>query len=87
MRSFKVEKGGMVHNRHGKFLHDSMVGKKWGSKIAAGGKNGFIYVLHPTPELWSLVLAHRTQILYMPDISFVTSMLELVPGSDMIEAG
>ena len=87
MKAFKVEKDGTVQNRHGKFTHESMIGKKWGSKIASTGKTGFIYVLYPTPELWTLVLSHRTQILYMPDISFVSSMLELVPGTNMIEAG
>ena len=44
-------------------------------------------MLHPTPELWTIVLSHRTQILYQPDISFITCMLDLKPGANMIEAG
>ncbi|KAI9593532.1 1-methyladenosine methyltransferase catalytic subunit Gcd14 [Syncephalis fuscata] len=46
-----------------------------------------MYLLHPTPELWTLVLPHRTQILYQPDISLITAYLELKPGAVMIESG
>ena len=44
-------------------------------------------LLFPTPELWTLCLPHRTQILYFPDISFITSYLELKPGVKVIESG
>ena len=48
---------------------------------------GWAFVLHPTPELWTLTLPHRTQILYTPDISMVLTQLELRPGSVVCEAG
>lgn len=35
----------------------------------------------------TLALPHRTQILYQPDISFITSFLDVKPGSKVIEAG
>lgn len=35
----------------------------------------------------TLALPHRTQILYLPDIAFITSFLNIVPGSSVIEAG
>ncbi|KAJ6372634.1 hypothetical protein OIU76_027030 [Salix suchowensis] len=41
----------------------------------------------PTPELWTLVLSHRTQILYIADISFLITYLEIVPGSLVLESG
>ena len=44
-------------------------------------------MLKPTPELWTLALPHRTQILYLPDIAFITSYLNVLPGSKVIEAG
>ncbi|KAJ3306672.1 tRNA (adenine(58)-N(1))-methyltransferase catalytic subunit trmt61a [Kappamyces sp. JEL0829] len=87
MKAFTVQEGKDFINRHGRFPHDQMVGKKWGTKIASTSKQGFIYILHPTPEIWTLVLSHRTQILYQPDISFVSYMFGLGPGSRMIEAG
>lgn len=46
-----------------------------------------MYILHPTPELWTLNLPHRTQILYSTDISLITMMLELKPGSVVCESG
>ncbi|XWS40719.1 hypothetical protein CRYUN_Cryun17cG0019500 [Craigia yunnanensis] len=45
------------------------------------------YLLAPTPELWTLVLSHRTQILYIADISFVIMYLEIVPGCLVLESG
>lgn len=44
-------------------------------------------MLRPTPELWTLALPHRTQILYHPDISYITMWLAIKPGSVVIEAG
>ena len=34
-----------------------------------------------------MALPHRTQILYLADIAFVTSWLNIKPGSKVIEAG
>ncbi|KAJ3364883.1 tRNA (adenine(58)-N(1))-methyltransferase catalytic subunit trmt61a [Allomyces arbusculus] len=48
---------------------------------------GYVIILHPTPELWTLSLPHRTQILYQADISIITSLLRLKPGSRVLESG
>ena len=40
-----------------------------------------------TPELWTLSLTHRTQILYGIDIAVVCSYLNLRPGCVVIESG
>ena len=55
--------------------------------MVSANEKGFVYLLHPTPELWTLVLPHRTQILYVADISFITAMLEMKPGTNVIESG
>ncbi|KAI8969132.1 1-methyladenosine methyltransferase catalytic subunit Gcd14 [Mycotypha africana] len=55
--------------------------------MVSSNYRGFVYLLHPTPELWTLVLPHRTQILYIADISFITAQLGLKPGVKMIESG
>ena len=47
-----------------------LVGKQFGSKITL--PQGWVHVLYPTPELWTITLPHRTQILYTPDISMVS---------------
>lgn len=48
---------------------------------------GWAYVLQPNPELWTLTLPHRTQIIYTPDISMILYQLEIKPGSVVIESG
>src|SRR5271154_4883622 len=52
----------------------------------ASGKN-YVYLLRPTPELWTLCLPHRTQIVYTPDTSFILGKLCVRPGTICIEAG
>ncbi|OMJ29500.1 tRNA (adenine(58)-N(1))-methyltransferase catalytic subunit TRM61 [Smittium culicis] len=48
---------------------------------------GYVYLLHPTPELWTLAVPHRTQILYLPDISFISAKLNFTPGKVVVESG
>jgi len=62
-----------------------LVGKKYGSKVKLS--KGYLYVLHPTPELWTKALPHRTQILYATDIAMIILQLELKPGSVVVESG
>jgi len=82
----QVKRGNCVDNHRGKFKHDDMIGKPYGTKVLASTKQ-FLYMLHPTPELWTKALHHRTQILYNVDISLVSLCLELKPGSVVIESG
>ena len=82
-----VTKGGQFQNRYGNFLHRDWIGVEFGAKVYGKGHGGFVWLLAPTPELWTKVLPHRTQILYMPDISLICHALELVPGSVVCESG
>uniref|UniRef100_A0A803QJ07 tRNA (adenine(58)-N(1))-methyltransferase n=1 Tax=Cannabis sativa TaxID=3483 RepID=A0A803QJ07_CANSA len=86
MKAVKVCEGSTLQNRFGVFKHSDWIGKPFGTKVFSN-KGGFIYLLAPTPELWTLVLSHRTQILYIADISFVIMFLELVPGCVVLESG
>jgi tRNA (adenine57-N1/adenine58-N1)-methyltransferase len=80
--------GASLQNRFGTFKHDALVGRPFGHKAhAADKRGGFVHVLAPTPELWSLSLSHRTQILYAADVSLIIARFNLVPGSVVIEAG
>lgn len=86
MKAVKVLEHGVLQNRFGMFKHSDWIGKHFGSKVLSN-KGGFVYLLSPTPELWTLVLSHRTQILYIADISFVVMYLEIVPGCVVLESG
>ncbi|EFN75929.1 tRNA (adenine-N(1)-)-methyltransferase catalytic subunit TRM61 [Harpegnathos saltator] len=63
----------------------SLVGQKYGSRVELS--RGWAYVLQPTPELWTLTLPHRTQIIYSPDISLMLYLTGVKPGSIVIETG
>jgi tRNA (adenine57-N1/adenine58-N1)-methyltransferase len=53
-----------------------------------GGEiKGFVHVLAPTPELWTLSLAHRTQIIYAVDIAVIIMTLGIKPGCRIVESG
>nr|XP_043617387.1 tRNA (adenine(58)-N(1))-methyltransferase catalytic subunit TRMT61A [Erigeron canadensis] len=86
MKAVKVSEKSVLENRFGVFKHSDWIGKPFGSKVSSH-KGGFVYLLAPTPELWTLVLSHRTQILYIADISFVVMYLELIPGCVVLESG
>lgn len=82
-----VQHGSQTQTKYGVIRHSTdLIGKKYGSKVTCS-KGGWVYVLYPTPELWTMNLPHRTQILYSTDISLITMMLELKPGSVVCESG
>ncbi|XP_078000770.1 tRNA (adenine(58)-N(1))-methyltransferase catalytic subunit TRMT61A-like [Glandiceps talaboti] len=81
-------KGGSTHQtKYGAVRHSDLIGRKYGSKVTCVGGKGWLHVLHPTPELWTITLPHRTQIVYSIDISMITLQLDLKPGSVACESG
>ncbi|XP_014242755.1 tRNA (adenine(58)-N(1))-methyltransferase catalytic subunit TRMT61A [Cimex lectularius] len=86
-----------IQNKHGEMIENvfqtvygalkvaSLIGVKYGSKVELS--KGWAFILLPTPELWTLTLPHRTQIIYTPDISMILFQLEIKPGSIVIESG
>ncbi|KAF9144713.1 tRNA (adenine-N(1)-)-methyltransferase catalytic subunit trm61 [Mortierella sp. GBA39] len=73
--------------KFGNYKHADMIGLQYGTKLGSNTGRGFLFLLYPTPELWTLILPHRTQILYIADISLIMSYLDLKPGRVMIESG
>ncbi|KAJ7156097.1 tRNA methyltransferase complex GCD14 subunit-domain-containing protein [Mycena crocata] len=83
-----VTPGKDFNSKFGNNRHSDFIGVQYGSKVGSRSGKGFIHVLRPTPELWTLALPHRTHILYIADISFITSYLvDIRRGSRVIEAG
>ena len=87
VQSLVVTPGKSFNRRYGDYPHADLVGIPYGSKVASRTGKGFVHILRPTPELWTLALPHRTQILYLADIAFITSWLHIRPGTVVIEAG
>lgn len=85
MHAIKVKDGQTFQTKYGALRHSHLIGKEFGCKIQC--PKGYLHVLHPTPELWTMNLPHRTQILYSTDISVVTLQLDLKPGSVVVESG
>ncbi|PSS23483.1 hypothetical protein M430DRAFT_217579 [Amorphotheca resinae ATCC 22711] len=59
---------------------------KEGAEVVAAS-SGFIHLLPPTPENWTISLPHRTQVVYTPDYSYILHRLRARPGTNIIEAG
>ena len=85
MYPLKIKEEEVYQTKFGALKHDDIIGKQYGSKVNCS--RGFVHILDMTPELWTVILPHRTQILYGPDISFILLQLQLKPGSLIIEAG
>ncbi|KAF8955949.1 tRNA methyltransferase complex GCD14 subunit-domain-containing protein [Flammula alnicola] len=81
-----ITPGKDFNTKFGNFKQADFVGVPYGSKVPSRTGKGFIHILRPTPELWTLALPHRTQILYLADIAFITSYLNICQGSKVIEA-
>ncbi|RAH41351.1 tRNA 1-methyladenosine methyltransferase subunit GCD14 [Aspergillus brunneoviolaceus CBS 621.78] len=56
-------------------------------QAAVAAASGFLHLVYPTPELWTMSLPHRTQVVYTPDYSYILHRLRARPGSSIIEAG
>jgi tRNA (adenine57-N1/adenine58-N1)-methyltransferase catalytic subunit len=87
MSAVYVKPPAVYNGWYGKFPHAGMVGKMFGSRMYSPNGKNFVYLLPPTPELWTATLTHRTQILYIADISMIVLQLEVLPGCRVIEAG
>ncbi len=95
LRPIYVKSGEKFQCAYGMFPHETFINVPYGSKVRSTGRSsqnasatsGFVHLLRPSPQLWTLGLAHRTQILYTADISLILNMLYLKPGSRVVESG
>lgn len=87
IKPITITKGETLQTKFGHYHHDAMIGVPYGSQISGAKGYGFIHLLNPTPEMWTLSLPHRTQIVYTPDSSYIVQRMNVKPGSRVIEAG
>jgi tRNA (adenine57-N1/adenine58-N1)-methyltransferase catalytic subunit len=79
MKAVTVAESGSFNGPFGNFKLAEWIGKPFGSK-AYSPQGCWVMLLAPSPELWTQVLMHRTQILYVADISQICAGLELRSG-------
>ena len=85
-----IKPDGTTHNACGLFNHSDIIGRSYGSKIEPHLKSEYprpVHVLKVTPELFTLSIPHRTQIIYHADISAIIMGLNVIPGAVVAEAG
>ena len=85
MLQLTIERDKIYQTKYGALRCNEIIGTRYGRRIQC--TKGWLYVLHATPELWTVTLPHRTQILYATDISMIIFQLDLKPGSIAIESG
>ncbi|UYV71659.1 TRMT61A [Cordylochernes scorpioides] len=81
----RIQKDQVYQTKYGAIKHNDLIGTEYGNVFNC--PKGWVYILKLTPEFWTESLTHRTQILYIPDISLVLVQLDIVPGSKVCEAG
>ena len=74
-------------NKFGVFTHGQFIGRPFGSRIRSEKKGGWVAALAPTPELYSMCLTHRTQIVQPLDAALIVLELGIVDGSVVVESG
>jgi tRNA (adenine57-N1/adenine58-N1)-methyltransferase catalytic subunit len=85
-KQIRLNRKETMHTHYGAFKHCDIINKvEFGQKVTC--KTGFVWLLAPTAELWTNVLAHRTQILYVYDIALICSWMDLKPGKVVLESG
>ncbi|CDI86324.1 tRNA (adenine-N(1)-)-methyltransferase catalytic subunit, putative [Eimeria praecox] len=82
-----LKKGGICRTRLGNFDHEDIMKTRIGHKVYERRQGKWLVVLRPTPDLHTLALRHRTQIIYHADISLILSLLDVRPGKTIVEAG
>eukprot|EP00204_Picochlorum_oklahomense_P002054 CAMPEP_0118800938 /NCGR_PEP_ID=MMETSP1161-20130426/2668_1 /TAXON_ID=249345 /ORGANISM="Picochlorum oklahomensis, Strain CCMP2329" /LENGTH=353 /DNA_ID=CAMNT_0006728817 /DNA_START=47 /DNA_END=1108 /DNA_ORIENTATION=+ len=86
VKSTTIDEHGIYQSRDGIHEMKDWIGREYGTRLI-NSKGKSIYVVKLTPELWTLALTHRTQVLYVADIAMVVFKLELKPGALVLETG
>lgn len=81
----KVEEKVEQQTKFGVIKAIDLIGHPYGVKYDV--KKGWVIPLRLTPEYWTQLLPHRTQILYPHDISMIIAYLDIKPGSVVVESG
>lgn len=87
VRASKVDTGSRGRKKRKIDDTTSEVSESATPKTVEQAGTGFVHLLPPTPETWTISLPHRTQVVYNPDYSYILQRLQVRPGHTIIEAG
>lgn len=83
---FRLEHGASFQTHRGVIPHDELIGKAWGSEVLSHLGSPFFLLKPGIYEILSTT-KRNTQIMYPKDIGFILMKMNIVPGTNMIEAG
>lgn len=83
--TLEIRHGQELQTKFGILRAEDLINHPYGTRFDC--KRGWILPLRLTPELWTQLLPHRTQILYQADISMILLQLDIKPGSVVVESG
>lgn len=83
--TLKIQPDAILQTKFGLIKAMDLLNHPYGVRYEC--KRGWILPLRLTPELWTQLLPHRTQILYQTDISVILLQLDIKPGSIVVESG
>jgi len=81
-----LQAGAKFETHRGILMHDSLIGKRWGTQVFSHIGSPFFLL---QPSLADLIneLPRTTQILYPKDIGFILITMGVGPGQTVMEAG
>ncbi|KAK1443636.1 tRNA methyltransferase catalytic subunit gcd14 like protein [Babesia gibsoni] len=77
----------LIHRKGAIFDLSKAIGASYGQKFFWDSSKRWSALLHPTGELITRTITHRTQILYRADISLALLLLDLQPWRRVVECG
>lgn len=83
---FRLEHGGSFQTHRGVIPHDKLIGMKWGCEVFSHTGSPFYLIKPGIYEILSTT-KRNTQIMYPKDIGFILMKMNIIPGTNVIEAG
>lgn len=83
---FKVAHDHELQTHRGIIYHNDLIGKKWGSMVKSH-KGSEFFIMQPGIADILSTTKRNTQILYPKDIGYILIKLNILPGSEIAEAG
>jgi tRNA (adenine57-N1/adenine58-N1)-methyltransferase catalytic subunit len=82
----KIETGKQFQTHHGFILHDTFIGKPWGSIVHSSLGHPYLIVQPGTADLIRHI-KRSSQVIFPKDSAYILMRLDVKPGSTVLESG